>query len=91
MMNESDVGRGWVGGLGLKEFVVAAVIGGSAGVRGYGAVDRCRAAAAHRQVQQTGTGGQVDVLDVFHLGATHWARLQRHTHQHYSYKIDTTP
>lgn len=67
-------------GLGLAEFVVAAVLRAGAGVWGHGAVDRCRTVAAHGQVQQTGAGGQVDVLDVFHLRATHWTRLQRHSH-----------
>lgn len=65
-------------GLGLAEFVVAAVMAGSAGVCGHGAVDGSRTVAAHGQVQQTGAGGQVDVLDVFHLRATHWTRLQIH-------------
>lgn len=73
-------------GLGLAEFVVAAVIGVSAGVCGHGAVDRRRTATAHGQVQQTGAGGQVDVLDVFHFRATHWTRLQGHTHSHQHYR-----
>lgn len=64
-------------GLGLAEFVVVAVIGVGAGVWRHGAVDWGRTAAAHRQVQQTGAGGQVDVLDVLHFGATHWTRLQK--------------
>lgn len=54
----------------------------AAGVWRHGAADRRRtaaAAAAHGQVQQTGAGGQVDVLDVFHLRAAHGTRLQRGT------------
>lgn len=65
--------------LGLAQFVVAAVIRVRAGVCSHGAVDWCRTAAAHRQVQQTGAGGQVDVLDVFYLGAAHWTRLHADT------------
>lgn len=78
-------------GLGLAELVVAAVIRVSAGVcGGHGVADWCGTATAHGQVQQTGAGGQVDVLNVFHLRATHRTRLQRQTHTHISIRAKHT-
>ena len=66
------------GGLVVVDLLlVGVVVLGGAGVRGHASVDGLgtTAVVVAGQVEEAGAGGQVDVLDVFHLRSAHRTQL----------------